>query len=192
MTSRRGRIRAFVFLAAFFLMFLPFAGVAQSDAPVIAAKLAGNLNTKSAKVGDVLSAKTLKAVKLKDGTAVPKGSKLTGKVISVQSMQAGGGTSSLAIKFDQLEVKGAAAVPIEGLIIAIGPSPDSSTGSYDPITGASKPGGGSKDSTDIPAGSSLEGVALSTTLDSEGASEMRGVKRDIKLDSDVVIKLQVK
>jgi hypothetical protein len=177
----------------------------QAAAPALLAKFAGNLNTKSAKVGDAIAAKTTKAAKLKDGTDLPKGSKIDGKVIAVQSAKDGDGTSSLAIKFDQAEVKGGAPVPIQGLIVSIAPSADAaggglgfnsvlsrggtgSTPAMDPNTAAEH---GAPVSGDIPKGSTLEGVALGTTLDANGASELRGIKRDIKLDSDVMIKLEL-
>ena len=176
----------------------------QSAAPVLLAKFAGNLNTKSAKVGDAIAAKTTKAAKLKDGTELPKGSKLDGKVIAVQSVKDGNGTSSLAIKFDQAEVKGGAPVAIQGLIVSIAPSPDSGGGvGFDSVLGrggvGSSPGldpntgaehGGTANG-DIPKGSTLEGVALGTNLDAQGASELRGIKRDIKIDSNVMIKLEL-
>ncbi len=93
-------------------------------------------------------------------------------------------------------MKDGAKVPVQGLIVAIGPAPDvsgggigfnsvlgrdgvGSTQDLDPNTGAEHSGGGN----DIPKGSTLEGVALGTTLDTQGASELRGIKRDVKLDS---------
>jgi hypothetical protein len=175
----------------------------QTAAPVLLAKFAGNLNTKSAKVGDVITAKTTKPAKTKDGTDIPKGSKLDGKVIAAQSEKDGNGTSSLAIKFDQVETKGGAATPIQGLIVSIGPAPEAGGGmGYDSVLG--RGGAGSSPgldpttgaehgpaSGDLPKGSTLEGVALGTILDASGASELRGIKRDIKIDSSVMIKLEL-
>ncbi len=148
------------------------AAQAQS-APVLVTKFAVKLDTKSAKVGEAVSAKTVKAARAKDGTELPKGSKLTGQVVAVQSNKDGNGTASLAIKFDQVELKDGAKVPVQGLIVAIGPAPDvsgggigfnsvlgrdgvGSTQGLDPNTGAEHSGGGN----DIPKGSTLEGVAL--------------------------------
>lgn len=202
--SPRGKTPAILAIGAILSTASALSAPAQSSAPAVLAKFAGNLNTKSAKVGDAIAAKTTKAAKAKDGTEIPKGSKLDGKVIAVQSVKDGNGTSSLAIKFDQVEVKGSAPVPIQGLIVAIAPSSDSGGGmgfdsvlgrggvgsspGLDPNTGAEHSGTASGD---IPKGSTLEGVALGTNLDAQGASELRGIKRDIKLDSNVVIKLEL-
>jgi len=201
----RPRVISSITLAVSTILFAagPLAAQAQS-APVLTAKFASKLDTKSAKVGDAVSAKTVKAAKAKDGTDLPKGSKLTGQVVAVQSNKDGNGTASVAIKFDQVELKDGTKVAVQGLIVAIGPAPDAadggvgfnsvlgrsgtgSTNGLDPNAGA----GHSGDSSGIPNGSSLAGVALGSALDAQGASEMRGIKRDIKLDSDVMIKVEL-
>ncbi|MGB6688811.1 MAG: hypothetical protein WBE76_13325 [Terracidiphilus sp.] len=201
----RGKISVILAIGATLFTAYSLSAQSESAAPVLLAKFAGNLNTKSAKVGDAIAAKTTKAAKLKDGTDVPKGSKIDGKVIAVQSAKDGNGTSSLAIKFDQAEVKGSAPVPIQGLIVSIAPSADAgggglgfnsvlsrggtgSTPALDPNTGAEHGGAANGD---IPKGSTLEGVALGTNLDAQAASELRGIKRDIKLDPDVLIKVEL-
>jgi hypothetical protein len=179
---------------------------AQPAAPVLVAKINGSLSTKNAKVGDVLTAKTLKAWKLADGTDLPKGSKLIAKVAAVQSKQAGNGNSMLTFRIDQAEVKGGAAVPVHAMVVAIGPSlgPEQSIGAnsvlgrngvgsdsgLDPNTGVGKVGAMNED--DIPLGSTLEGVALGRHLDADWTAALQGVKRDIQLDSDVLIKVQFK
>jgi len=184
----------------------PAAAPAQPAGPVLVAKIAGSLSTKNAKVGDVLTAKTLKAWKLADGTDLPKGSKLIAKVAAVQSKQAGNGNSMLTFRIDQAEVKGGAAVPIRAMVVAIGPGlgPHQSIGAnsvigrggvgsdpgMDPNTGVGKVG--AMDEDDIPLGSTLEGVALGRHLDADWTTALRGVKRDIQLDSDVLIKVQLK
>jgi hypothetical protein len=172
---------------------------AASGAPVLVAKIVETLNTRSSKVGDPITAKTVKELKLKDGVDLPKGSKIVGTVASVQSAQDGKGNSTLAIKFDHVELKGGAIMRIQGLIVAIGVISNSDGLGYDGILGrggvGSTPGldpslgtgGGNRD--DIPAGSSLEGVALGVHLDPTGATVLRGVHRDIKLDSQVTIKV---
>jgi len=201
----RPHLVALVTLAVSTILFAAGSVAAQAQgAPVLTAKFASKLDTKSAKAGEAVLAKTVKAAKAKDGTDLPKGSKLTGQVVAVQSNKDGNGTASVAIKFDQVELKDGTKVPVQGLIVAIGPAPDGadggvgfnsvlgrsgtgSTNGLDPNAGSGHPG----DSNDIPKGSTLAGVALGSTLDAQGASEMRGIKRDIKLDSDVMIKVEL-
>ena len=173
---------------------------APNEAPVLVAKFEGSLNTKTAKVGDTVTARTSRDLKLKD-LDIPKGSQLVGAVASVQSMHSGDGTSSLAIRFDHVELKGAI-LRIQGLIVAIGPAPElkvglgynsvlnrggaGSTPELDPSIASDHYG---QDNSDIPRGSTLEGVALGLHLNSAGATELRGVHRDIKLDLNVMIKV---
>ena len=218
-------------IAALLFSFFPTAGHAQNAAPapvaaapaqpagpVLVAKIEKSLTTKNAKVGDVLTAKTLKALKLNDGTDIPKGSKLIAKVNSVQSKQAGNGDSMLTFRFDQAEVKGGGVLNIKGLVVAIGPSlgpkaglgansvlarSDSgsnnglgpnqgrgtgSTNGIDPSTGLGRVG--PKDEDDIPLGSTMEGVALGRHLDADWTTALKGVHTDILLDSDVLIKVE--
>lgn len=167
--------------------------------PVLLVKFIGNLNTKSAKAGDPIAAKAVNGLKLKD-MEIPKGSKLTGNVAAVQSKDAGNGTSSLAVKFDRVELKSGTVLRVQGLIVAIGKLSNSdglgansvlsrggagSTPGLDP--GVEVGHAGNRD--DIPAGSTLDGVALGTRLDADGATELRGVKREIRFDSDVTMKV---
>lgn len=92
---------------------------AQSATPMLLAKFSGTLNSKTAKAGDAVVAVTEKPAKTADGKEVPKGSLITGKVAAVKSKSDGNGNATLAIKFDQIEIKGAK-FPIDGQIVAIG------------------------------------------------------------------------
>lgn len=191
---------------------------AQTAGPVLEARFEKNLDTRSAKVGDAISAKTLRAVKLADGTEIPKGSKLVAQVITVQSKKLGNGNSMLTFRFDQAELKGGAVVPIHGQVIAVGPtlapkdglgphsalnrsqnaSGDTSnldrgvgdTQGLDPKTGMGTRG--ATDEDDIPLGSTLEGVALGIHKDADWTTALEGFKCDIRLGSEVDIKVQLK
>lgn len=178
---------------------------AQSAPQVLLAKFSGKLTTKSAKMGDEVTAKTLGTAKLADGTEIPKGAKLLGKVIVVQSKDAGAGTSTLALRFDQVELKGGGTHPVWGLIVGIGPSADSKLAlGYDSVIGRGGPGSTvgldphdgagvqvNRDDSKLPLGSSLDGVGLGKRMGADGASILRGFKKDILLDSDVVFKMAV-
>ncbi len=193
------RLKVIAGMAAFLLTACATFGHAQSVSSVVLAKIADHLSTKSAKVGAVIKAKTQKAIKLQNGVNLPQGSSLVGTVIAVQSKKAGDGTSSIAIKFDHVEVKGKTAVPIQGLIVAIGPDPTAYRGSGFDSTDVrsglgSTPGFGNsagRDDVDIPGGSSMTGVALGFSLDASGATELRGIQRDIELNPSVLIKVKL-
>jgi hypothetical protein len=184
----------------------PAATPAPADVPVLVAKISSNLNTKNAKVGDVLTAKTLKPWKLADGTELPKGSKLVAKVTSVQSKKAGDGDSMLTFRFDEIDVKGGATVPIHGMVVAIGPGlgPKDSIGAnsvmgrggvgstpgLDPSAGLGK--AGARDEDDIPLGSTLDGVALGRHMDADWTTALKGIHTDVGLGSDVLIKVELR
>ena len=173
----------------------------QAQPPSLLAKFDVAVDSKGARVGEVVSARTTKELKLPD-LDIPKGSKLVGTVTSVKSMREGNGDSFLGVRFDQVEMKSAKVLRIQGLIVAIGPAPTNETGlgynsvlgrggvgsdpTLDPSIGADKY---SKDKPELAKGSFLEGVALATHFDPDGATLMRGVHRDIKLNSDVMVRV---
>lgn len=174
---------------------------ANAAPPSLLAKFDGSVDTKSAKVGDPVTVKVKKELKLKDLT-IPKSSRILGSVTAVQSMQEGNGTSSLAIKFDRVEMKGGEVLPIAGLILAIGPNSDEPGLGYNSVLGrggvGSTPGldphlgGGAavnRDDSKMQNGSTLPGVALGLRLNSNEATELRGVHLNIKLDSNVMVKI---
>jgi hypothetical protein len=171
--------------------------------PVLAAKITASLSSKTARAGDPVTAKTITTLKLGDGVEIPRGSRIVGSVASVKSAQDGGGTSSLAVKIDQVEMKDGKFMRIAGQIVAIGPLPDSAVGlGYDSVLGRGGVGSSvgldpsvgagpavNRGDPDIPRGSTLEGIKLNGHLNTDRATEMRGTKRDIKLDSTVMIKI---
>jgi hypothetical protein len=208
-------------IAALLVAFSPALSHAQdadsSPAPVLVAKVAANLSSKNAKVGDPFVAKTARAMKLTDGTDIPRGSKLVGKVSAVQSKKDGNGNAMLTFRIDQIEVKGGATIPIKGAVVAIGPSmapkddlaPHSPLSRTQTVNGDTSNGGrgvGStpeldphaalggvapKDENDIAMGSTLPGVALGRHPDADWSTSLQGVHTDIDLNSDVVIKVQL-
>ncbi|MGA9669862.1 MAG: hypothetical protein WBQ94_11665 [Terracidiphilus sp.] len=193
---------------------------AQSGALVMVAKIDGKLSTRNAKVGDAFSAKILKSWKLTDGTEIPKGSKITGKLALVKSKKDGDGTSMLSFRLDTIDVKGGAPVPVHGVVVAIGPSlapkdglgPTSavdrnSSGENNGMRASPGRGGGSssgldpnsslgaaasRDEDDIPLGSTQPGVSLGGNMDADWTTILQGIHRDIDLDSEVLIKVQLK
>ena len=157
--------------------------------------LTSKLDTKKTKVGDPVTAKTLNPLTLNDGSVVPSGSKILGKVTQVQPKSSG--TATLAISFDQLEKKGSAPMPVHGLIAGIAPLPDLGSGGGAaandlPLKGTAaqnaaqtgvSTGLGSDTPTSIPAGSSIKGVVLQTAPAADESSVLQSSEKDIKLES---------
>ncbi len=159
-------------------------------------EIQSKVDTKSAKAGETIVAKTQAKTKLKDGTEIPSGSKLIGKVVSVQSKKDGNGMSSLAIKFDQVEIKHKPAIAIQGAVIAVAPAPDASGDLPTSSTSMRSQGlqtmdnyGHSDDESGVPNGSTMPGVGLGDHVGADGTTEMRGKNCDIKLGSGDLIKV---
>jgi hypothetical protein len=85
----------------------------------VQAELVSKLDTKTAKTGDSVVVQTKSAVKTADGTEIPKGSKLVGRVIGVQP-SASGTDSQVALQFDHAELTGGQSLPIHSEIQSIG------------------------------------------------------------------------
>src|SRR5215813_12476372 len=69
------------------------------------AQLTKRIDTKKAKVGDTVEAKTTGAVTLPDGTELPKGTKLTGKVTDVRARSNSDKTSHIVFTVDEALMK---------------------------------------------------------------------------------------
>lgn len=88
----------------------------------ISAELVGKLDSKSAKVGDQVVAKTTKTVQTADGTVIPKGTRLVGHVTSVEAHGKANADSALSLAFDQAELKNGARIPIRSELRSVAPS----------------------------------------------------------------------
>jgi hypothetical protein len=179
----------------------------QSGGLVMVAKIDGKLSTKNAKVGDAISAKILRSWKLTDGTEIPKGSKISGKVASVKSKKEGGGNSMLSFQLDEIDVKGSAAVPIHGVVVAIGPSlaPKDDLGANSDLGRNPNPQGGAGMTPPMPATRSPRGAGSSNGVDPNAGpgsanvgdedniplgSTMPGVSLERHMDADGTTTLQ--
>ncbi len=156
------------------------------------------LDTRKSKVGDPVTAKTLNPLKLDDGTVLPRGTIVTGKVTQVQAKSSSEAT--LAIIFNQLETtKGATPMPVHGLLAAVAPAPslsdaggstnDLPLGSGGDSKGRMSAATGTSISGDtavlppIQPGSSIKGVVLSPIPAADGSSVLQSTEKDIRLEN---------
>jgi hypothetical protein len=82
------------------------------------AELTKRIDSKKAKVGETVEAKTTSAVKLSDGTELPKGAKLLGKVTDVKARSNSDNTSHIAFKLDQALMKDGHEVPLRVMVMS--------------------------------------------------------------------------
>jgi hypothetical protein len=124
----------------------------------LSAEITSKLDTKNATVGEAVTAKTLSSTTLANGTAIPRGAMLNGKVTAVQSS----GTASVTISFDQvLASKKASPISIHGVVVGVAPKPYIS--------------GGGASANNLPLSSTRSEASLSgetgQTIDNMGAPE---------------------
>lgn len=137
-------------------------GAQTADAPALPtgpsvnAELNSTLDSRKAKVGDKVEARTTEALKDDNGVVVPKGTKLIGHVTQTSAREKGDEKSTLAIQFDKAVPKKNEEIAMNFIVMAIAapaqenfaggyPSADSSplagtnTGSQTSPMGASRP-----------------------------------------------------
>ncbi|MGP8251777.1 MAG: hypothetical protein ACLQHF_07060 [Terracidiphilus sp.] len=190
MTYSRLVAPALLIAAAFAsLLALPTAN-AQDKRPGVMAVLTSKIDTKSAKVGDTVTAETTEKTKLQDGAQIPRGAKLIGVITEVTTVKDDNGMSMLGLKFQQIVVKHDPPIAIHGGLVAVAPPPDASgelptSSTTVRAQGLQTQGNyGHNDDADsgLPAGSTVNGVGLSTTIGSDGTTELQGNHTEIKLD----------
>ena len=91
----------------------------QVQAASVAAELTKGIDTKRAKVGDEVNAKTTTEAKLPDGTVLPKGTKLTGNVVDVTAKSKEQKNSHLVISLNRLAMKDGTDKPIHAAVTSV-------------------------------------------------------------------------
>jgi hypothetical protein len=91
------------------------------------AQLMGNLDSKSAKLGDPVELRTQEKMKIADGTEIPKGTKIMGRVTSVVAHGKTSDNALVAVQFDHAVLKGGQSVAIRSEIQWVAPPPSTST-----------------------------------------------------------------
>ena len=87
----------------------------------IYAALDGGVDSKKAKVGDIVTLHTTEAVKSSDGRVIlPKGTKVVGHVTQSEARSKGANGSTLGLAFDKSVLKDGHEVPLNVIVQAIG------------------------------------------------------------------------
>jgi hypothetical protein len=124
------------------------------------AELVSKLDSKTAKTGDSVVVQTKASVKTADGTEIPKGSKLVGRVIGVQA-SGQGENSQVALQFDHVELKGGQNMAVRSQIQSIAPQGGAASASETPTANPSSPSrsGANGGSSGAPQGTGAEAGA---------------------------------
>lgn len=95
----------------------------SAQASNVSAKLTKSINSKNARVGDAVEAKTTHSAMLADGTKLPKGTRLLGHVTQVQRESHAQKTSELAFSFDRAVLHNGREVPIHAVLRSLSAPP---------------------------------------------------------------------
>lgn len=139
---------------------------AQQAAPVqaasVSAELTKSIDTKKAKVGDEVNAKTTDDTKLPDGTALPKGTKLVGNVIDVTPKSKEQKNSHLVLALNRAVTKEGHEVPIRAAVTSM-TAPNSITPADSVSPGGSAGSAGMPSGGGSSAGGSSSGASAAPT-----------------------------
>ena len=144
----------------------------------LSAEITSKLDTKKATVGEAVTAKTLADTTLANGTTVPRGAMLNGRVTAVQSKSSGGGSASVTISFDQdMPSKKTPPISIHGTLLGVAPKPYISGGG---ASAANLPSASTKN-TMMTAGET--GQSMDSTGGAEGTVVMGSELKNVSLES---------
>jgi hypothetical protein len=107
------------------------APAAAPASPEIHAVLEKMVHPKKVKVGDAVEARMTEPTKLKDGTELPKGTRIIGKVTEVKMKADKEGPSKLGVLFDKAQLKDGKEVPLMLALVSVAPRWEQ--GGVDPV-----------------------------------------------------------
>jgi hypothetical protein len=137
----------------------------------INAELDKSLNSKKAKVGDAVTARTTEAVKEDGKVVLPRGTKLTGRVTRASARSKGDSDSTLALQFDRAELKGGQEVALQVNVQAMAAAPGVAPIGGDDLQGMGSAGAGAnRGGLTAPVGGAVSGAASTTPRTTESAA----------------------
>jgi len=109
-----------------------------TEASSVSAALTKSIDTKNAHVGDQVFAKTTSAAVLTDGTRLPKGTKLVGRVTDVKAKSSADKTSHLAFSLDRAILHDGREIPVHTTLTSLA-APAAALNTTDDLSAASGP-----------------------------------------------------
>ena len=125
----------------------------------INAELTAPVDSKKAKPGDPVAARTTEPTKSNGKTVIPKGSKLVGHVTQASARAKGDSESALGIVFDKAILKNGEEVPLNVAVQAVAAAQSTAVASGGNDTGITSGAGGSAMGSGRASGGALGGVA---------------------------------
>lgn len=142
----------------------------QIPAAAVSAELTKRIDTKNAKQGDEVEARVTDTAKLPDGTELPRGTKLKGKVTDVKAKSKDDKSAHLAFNIDQAVLKDGKELPVVVIVMSVtGPSQGSSQAM---MQGGGAGAAGASSGSSGSSGSGSSGSMGSSTASSPSAPVM--------------------
>jgi hypothetical protein len=145
------------------------------------------LDAKKAQQGEQFSAKLTSTVHLKNGTELPKGTALVGKITTDNMGHAG--ESSLALQFTEAQLKDGKTIPIQATIVGI--SAPASSESWDYSAGGAPPDEWNGQALQVDDQGVLSGVDLHSRIGGENSGVFVSKRSDMKLAARSQISLAI-
>jgi hypothetical protein len=154
----------------------------QVQAASITAELTKRIDSKKARVGDEVNAKTTVEAKLPDGTDIPKGTKLVGNVVDVKAKSKEQKDSHLVLALNRAVLKDGHEMPIRSAVTSMTapamsasadmPAGGGSVGGAAPSGGSADAGGGSSGGPASSSSSSMPSSMSSSSAPQSAQGEM--------------------
>ena len=128
-TALHSLVSAAVLLLAYMLMLAGPSGAQETTNNVkgrgpMPVELTKSLDSKKLKEGDPVMGRIMADLRVKDGTEIPRGSKVTGHVTEAKARSKGDAQSALGIVFDKISLPGGKDLAIKGEIQAVAAAPN--------------------------------------------------------------------
>lgn len=143
----------------------------------INAELDKSLDSKKAKVGDAVTARTTEAIKEDGKVVLPKGTKLIGHVTRASARSKGDSDSTLAMQFDRAEMKGGQEISVQLNVQAMAAAPGAASIGGDDLqsmgsagAGAAAGGRGAAGGVASTVGGAASGAASTVPRTTQGAA----------------------
>jgi hypothetical protein len=144
------------------------------------AVLSKKLDARKVQAGEQFQATLSEKVRLKDGTELPRGTELIGTVAE-DAMQTSG-TSSLALKFTQADLKNGKVIPIKATIVSVFPADNEEAVDSNFWT---------PDILQVDQESAMSGVDMHSKIADTNSGEFVSKKADVKLPEGFGIALAI-
>jgi hypothetical protein len=142
---------------------------------IMPVELTKSLDSKKLKEGDAVTGKIAADLRLKDGTQIPRGSKVTGHVTEAKARSRGDAQSALGIVFDKISLPSGKDIAIKGEIQAVAPNPNAGAQQSGPGVMAGLAGNDSG----MSAGTSAPPMPSTPTSPQEGRPILNGQSKGV-------------